>query len=110
MYELRIDKSIIQSFESFNDKGTTKIMFSLLSDCVILLVLLSSLHSITQVHWILVEFQMLIHVSVFCRSNNTQEELGELAKTANPDAIDIDDDFSSDEEAEVEGRSSRNLR
>lgn len=40
----------------------------------------------------------------FCRSDNTQEELGELAKTANPDAIDIDDDFSSDEEAQVEGK------
>lgn len=49
-------------------------------------------------------------MGLFCRSNNTQEELGELAKTANPDAIDIDDDFSSDEEAEVEGRSSRNIR
>lgn len=42
-------------------------------------------------------------IEFFCRSDNTQEELGELAKTANPDAIDIDDDFSSDEEAEVEG-------
>lgn len=39
---------------------------------------------------------------LFVRSDNTQEELGELAKTANPDAIDIDDDFSSDEEAQVE--------
>lgn len=42
-------------------------------------------------------------IEFFCRSDNTQEELGELAKTANPDAIDIDDDFSSDEEAQVEG-------
>ncbi|XP_062622386.1 pre-mRNA-splicing factor SYF1-like [Saccostrea cucullata] len=39
---------------------------------------------------------------LFVRSDNTQEELGELTKTANPDAIDIDDDFSSDEEAQVE--------
>lgn len=42
-------------------------------------------------------------IEFFCRSDNTQEELGELAKTANPDAIDIDDYFSSDEEAQVEG-------
>ncbi|KAK3088543.1 hypothetical protein FSP39_020393 [Pinctada imbricata] len=39
---------------------------------------------------------------LFVRSNNTDAELGELTKTANPDAIDIDDDFSSDEDAEIQ--------
>ena len=39
-----------------------------------------------------------------CRSNTTDEELGELAKTTNPDEINIDEDYSSDEDEEVEGK------
>ena len=38
------------------------------------------------------------------RSNTTDEELGELTKTTNPDEINIDEDYSSDEDQEVEGR------
>ena len=41
--------------------------------------------------------------AVFSRSNNTDAELGELTKTANPDEINIDDDFSSDDDEQVEG-------
>ena len=39
----------------------------------------------------------------FFRSNTTTEELGDIAKIANPEEITIDDDFSSDEEETVEG-------
>lgn len=38
---------------------------------------------------------------LFVRSNTTDEELGEQTKTANPDAIDIDE-FSSDEDETIE--------
>ncbi|XP_033732120.1 LOW QUALITY PROTEIN: pre-mRNA-splicing factor SYF1-like [Pecten maximus] len=38
---------------------------------------------------------------LFVRSNTTDEELGEMTKTANPDAIDIDD-FSSDDDENIE--------
>ena len=37
------------------------------------------------------------------RSNATDEELGEMTKTTNPDEINIDSDFSSDEDENVEG-------
>ena len=37
------------------------------------------------------------------RSNTTDEELGELTKTTNPDEINIDEDYSSDEDEQVEG-------
>ena len=37
------------------------------------------------------------------RSDTTQEDLGELVKTNNPEEISIDDDFESDDEATVEG-------
>ncbi|KAK3581457.1 hypothetical protein CHS0354_031782 [Potamilus streckersoni] len=39
---------------------------------------------------------------LFVRSNATDEELGELTKTNNPDEINIDEDFSSDEDENVE--------
>ncbi|XP_052223848.1 pre-mRNA-splicing factor SYF1-like [Dreissena polymorpha] len=39
---------------------------------------------------------------VFVRSNTTDEELGEMTKTTNPDNINIDEDFSTDEDEEVE--------
>lgn len=39
---------------------------------------------------------------LFVRSNTTDEELGELTKTTNPDEINIDEDYSSDEDQEVE--------
>ncbi|XP_064616120.1 pre-mRNA-splicing factor SYF1-like [Liolophura sinensis] len=39
---------------------------------------------------------------LFVRSNTTNEELGEMTKTANPDEINIDEDFSSDEDETVE--------
>ena len=39
----------------------------------------------------------------FFRSNTTDEELGELTKTTNPDEINIDEDYSSDEDEQVEG-------
>ncbi|OWF46129.1 pre-mRNA-splicing factor SYF1-like [Mizuhopecten yessoensis] len=38
---------------------------------------------------------------LFVRSNTTDEELGEMTKTTNPDAIDIDD-FSSDDDENIE--------
>ena len=40
---------------------------------------------------------------IICRSKTTDEELGELTKTTNPDEINIDEDYSSDEDQEVEG-------
>ncbi|XP_063424843.1 pre-mRNA-splicing factor SYF1-like [Mytilus trossulus] len=39
---------------------------------------------------------------LFVRSNTTDEELGEMTKTTNPDEINIDSDFSSDEDENVE--------
>lgn len=39
---------------------------------------------------------------LFVRSNTTDEELGELTKTTNPDEINIDEDYSSEEDQEVE--------
>ncbi|CAH1785851.1 unnamed protein product [Owenia fusiformis] len=39
---------------------------------------------------------------LFVRSDTTDQELGELTKTNNPEEIDIDDDFSSDDEATVQ--------
>lgn len=39
---------------------------------------------------------------LFVRSNATDEELGEMTKTMNPDEINIDSDFSSDEDENVE--------
>lgn len=39
---------------------------------------------------------------LFVRSNTTDEELGELTKTTNPDEINIDEDYSSDEDEDVE--------
>ena len=39
---------------------------------------------------------------LFVRSNATDEELGEMTKTTNPDEINIDSDFSSDEDENVE--------
>ena len=39
-----------------------------------------------------------------CRSNTTEEELGEMTKTHNPEEINIDDDFESDDEETVEGK------
>ena len=41
--------------------------------------------------------------SIF-RSNTTDEELGEFTKTSNPEEINIDEDFETDEEEEVEGK------
>ena len=38
------------------------------------------------------------------RSNTTEEELGEMTKTTNPDEINIDEDYSSDEDEEIEGK------
>lgn len=38
------------------------------------------------------------------RSNTTDEELGEMTKTTNPDEINIDSDFSSDEDENIEGQ------
>ncbi|ESO83805.1 hypothetical protein LOTGIDRAFT_236450 [Lottia gigantea] len=43
---------------------------------------------------------------LFVRSSTTTEELGELTKTNNPEEIDIDE-FESDDEAEIEGRTLR---
>ena len=37
------------------------------------------------------------------RSDATEEELGEMTKTNNPDEIDIDD-FSSDDDAQPDGK------
>ncbi|XP_052790724.1 pre-mRNA-splicing factor SYF1-like [Mya arenaria] len=39
---------------------------------------------------------------LFVRSNTTDEELGEMTKTTNPDEINIDEDFSTDEDEAVE--------
>ncbi|XP_013420306.1 pre-mRNA-splicing factor SYF1 [Lingula anatina] len=39
---------------------------------------------------------------LFVRSNTTEEELGEMTKTNNPEEINIDEDFESDEEETVE--------
>lgn len=39
---------------------------------------------------------------LFVRSNTTDEELGALTKTSNPEEINIDEDFDTDEEEEVE--------
>ncbi|XP_060607021.1 pre-mRNA-splicing factor SYF1-like [Ruditapes philippinarum] len=39
---------------------------------------------------------------MFVRSNTTEEELGEMTKTTNPDEINIDEDYSSDEDEEIE--------
>ena len=38
------------------------------------------------------------------RSNTTDEELGEMTKTTNPDEINIDEDYSSDDDEEIEGK------
>ncbi|KAH3792946.1 hypothetical protein DPMN_146448 [Dreissena polymorpha] len=45
-----------------------------------------------------------MHALLVSRSNTTDEELGEMTKTTNPDNINIDEDFSTDEDEEVEGR------
>ncbi|GAB1597760.1 pre-mRNA-splicing factor SYF1-like [Argonauta hians] len=39
---------------------------------------------------------------LFVRSNTTDEDLGEYTKTTNPDEINIDDDFGTDDEEEIE--------
>ncbi|XP_074655253.1 pre-mRNA-splicing factor SYF1-like [Tubulanus polymorphus] len=39
---------------------------------------------------------------LFVRSKTTDEELGEMTKTNNPEEIDLDDDFSSDDDEKVE--------
>ncbi|CAI9716217.1 pre-mRNA-splicing factor SYF1-like [Octopus vulgaris] len=39
---------------------------------------------------------------LFVRSNTTDEDLGEYTKTTNPDEINIDDDFDTDEDEEIE--------
>ncbi|KAH3792922.1 hypothetical protein DPMN_146423 [Dreissena polymorpha] len=39
---------------------------------------------------------------LFVRSNTTDEELGEMTKKTNPDEININEDFSTDEDEEVE--------
>lgn len=44
--------------------------------------------------------ELSIHIY---RSNTTDEDLGEYTKTTNPDEINIDDDFDTDEEEEIEG-------
>ncbi|KAL5011732.1 hypothetical protein ScPMuIL_010283 [Solemya velum] len=39
---------------------------------------------------------------LFVRSNTTDEELGDMTKTHNPDEIDLDEDYSSDEDETIE--------
>jgi pre-mRNA-splicing factor SYF1 len=40
---------------------------------------------------------------MMCRSETTDEELGEMTKTNNPEEINIDDEGSTDEDEQVEG-------
>lgn len=51
----------------------------------------------------LYEFSSSCYFSWLLRSNATDEDLGEMTKTTNPDEINIDSDFSSDEDENVEG-------
>ena len=52
----------------------------------------------------LISLNQLLLLHVYYRSNTTTEELGEMTKTTNPDEINIDEDYSTDEEEEVEGK------
>lgn len=42
--------------------------------------------------------------SYVLRSNTTEDELNEMTKTTNPDEINIDEDYSTDEDEEIEGK------
>ena len=50
--------------------------------------------------------QCVMSVSCWHRSDATQEDLGDLVKTNNPEEINIDDDEDTDEEETVEGEGS----
>ena len=57
---------------------------------------------------VIVMLNTIANLFFFYRSNTTNEELGEMVKTNNPEEINIDTD-ESDEEEEVEGQCSDRL-